>query len=236
MQKKNKNKEKQSKWPLIISLVILLSLAGCYFLIPSFKEFVSQAYEVLSSGNKDKVSQWVNQFGAWGPVLVVVMMVLQMFLIVVPSPLLIIVAILAYGPIWGSLLSIASIAVASSVGYWIGRYLGEVTVDRLIGRKKEEQLEYYVDKFGAWTVIITRLSPLFSNDAISFAGGLFCMGYWKFIGATLAGITPLVALMAYLGENSDRLKTGLIWVSAVSLAGLIFYIIYDKRKRRSEKQ
>src|SRR5690606_39048991 len=111
----------------------------------SFQEFANHAYDVLASGNKKRISEWIDGFGFWGPVLVVVIMVLQMFLIVVPSPLLIIVTILAYGPWWGSALSVASIAVASSVGYSIGRYLGEVTVDRLIGHKKEQKLEYYVD-------------------------------------------------------------------------------------------
>lgn len=226
--------KKQSKWPLYVSISLLLSLVACYFLIPSFKEFVNHAYDVLSSGNKKRISGWIDGFGFWGPVLVVVIMVLQMFLIVVPSPLLIIGAILAYGPLWGSLLSVASIVVASSVGYSIGRYLGEVTVGRLIGHKKEQKLEYYVDKFGFWAVIITRLSPLFSNDAISFVGGILRMGYWKFLAATIAGITPLVTLIAYLGENTDRLKTGLIWISAVSLLVLAGYVIYDYKKNPAQ--
>lgn len=60
------------------------------------------------------------------------------------------------------------------------------------------------------------------------------MGYWKFLAATIAGITPLVTLIAYLGENTDRLKTGLIWISAVSLLVLAGYVIYDYKKNPAQ--
>ena len=53
-------------------------------------------------------------------------------------------------------------------------------------------------------------------------------GYVKFMAATLAGIVPLTVLLAWLGQNNERLKTGLIWVSVVSIAGFIAYIAYDK--------
>ncbi|MGK7395615.1 MAG: TVP38/TMEM64 family protein [Candidatus Cyclobacteriaceae bacterium M3_2C_046] len=237
-QKENQPEEeiKQSKWPLYLSAAILVGLTGAYFLIPSFQDFLKEAYQVLTSDNKDRISEWVGQLGIWGPVFIMLTMILQMFLLVIPSPLLMVVAVLAYGPIWGVVISIASIFLASSVGYIIGRYLGQVTVDRLIGHKKEQKLEFYIDRYGFWAVIITRLSPLFSNDAISFVGGILRMGYFRFIFATLAGITPLAILIAYFGENNDRLKDGMLWTSLISLALLIVYIIYDRNKNPADKQ
>ena len=87
-----------------------------------------------------------------------------------------------------------------------------------------------MEKYGFWAVIITRLAPFLSNDAISFVGGILRMGYWKFIGATLAGILPLAALIGYLGENRERLKSGLIRVSVISLVLFIGYVIYNRKK------
>ena len=102
---------------------------------------------------------------------------------------------------------------------------------KLIGSDKQETLRYYAENYGFWVVVITRLSPLFSNDAISFVGGLLKMGYWKFIGATMAGILPLSLLFAYFGEDADRMKGGLIAVSLVSLLGFIAYVYYDRKRR-----
>lgn len=228
MNQKSEEK-KQSKWPLIISLIILGSLVIFYFIIPEFQQFLKQTYEVLTSDDKQRISAWVNELGWWGPISIIIIMVLQMFLLIIPSPLLMVVAVLAYGPVWGALISIIAVMCSATVGYWIGRYLGIVTVHKLIGGKKEKQMEYYVERYGAWAIIITRLAPLLSNDAISLVGGIIRMSYWKFIAATLAGITPLSILIAYFGENNDRLKSGLIWTSLISLVLFVIYIIYDRK-------
>ncbi len=234
--KDNNEGQKQSKWPLILSGIILAAIVISYFTIPEVKSFFTEAWEVLTSEDEERISSWVGELGFWGPFFIVLTMTLQMFLIVIPSPLLMVVAVLAYGPYWGVAISILAIFVASSVGYAIGKYLGKVTIDKIIGHKKEKKLEFYVERYGVWAVIITRLAPMLSNDAISFVGGILRMGYWKFIGATMAGITPLAILIAYFGENNDRLKSGLIWTSVVSLVLFIIYIIYDHKKNPVNKE
>lgn len=221
---------KQSRAVLIISLIIIAGLISSYFLVPEIRDFLRNAYKVLTSENESRISGWVNDLGFWGPVFIVSTMIAQMFLLVIPSPLLMVVAVLAYGPVWGVLISITAIFFASTIGYWIGRLLGVNTIFKLIGSKKEKQIEAYVERYGYWAVIITRLAPMLSNDAISFVGGILKMKYWRFIGATLIGITPLAILIAYFGENNDRLKSGLIWTSVVSLLIFVVYVIWDHKK------
>lgn len=46
--------------------------------------------------------------------------------------------------------------------------------------------------------------------------------------ATFAGITPLAALIAYLGESYERLITGSIIVTVVSVTALVVYIVIDR--------
>lgn len=225
---------KGTKAPLIIGMYLISLLVAFYFLIPDFHDFVNESYTILTSGDDARVKEWVQQIGVWGPIVILLGMTLQMFLIVIPSWLLMLVSILAYGSFWGILLILVSIFVASSVGYFIGRFLSPVAVELLIGSKKQEQLKFYADNYGFWVVVITRLSPLFSNDAISFVGGLLRMGYWKFMGATMAGIIPLSLLFAYFGRDTHRLKPGLIWVSIISLIGFIAYVIFDRKKRAAE--
>lgn len=198
--------------------------------MPQIQNFINEAYEVLTSDDSQRISLWVENLGWWGPIFIVLAMVVQMFLLVIPSPLLMLVAILAYGPIYGTLLSILAIFIASTIGYIIGRMLGEVAVIKLIGEKQEKKLGYYVERYGFWAVIITRLSPALSNDAISFVAGMLRLSYRKFIGATLMGITPLAVLFAWFGESNERLKSGLLWTSVISLIFLVVYIYIDRKK------
>lgn len=223
---------KKSKLPLYISVGIIVLVVLSYFFIPSVQQFMEEAWSALTSGDKQRTQQWVSQFGFWGPVMIVVVMVLQMFLLVVPTPVLMVVSILAYGPYWGSLILFVAIFTASSIGYFIGSYFGPAITEKIIGKKTEEKIESFIEDYGFWTIIVVRLSPFLSNDAISFVGGVLRMGYWRFIGASMIGIAPLILFIAYLGGDYERLKTGLIWTSIISLLLFIAFVWWDKKRRK----
>ncbi|MFW6371236.1 MAG: TVP38/TMEM64 family protein [Bacteroidota bacterium] len=228
--KPEKSTQGQSKWPLIISGIIIGAIILSYFIIPEVNRFFTEAYEVLTSEDEERISAWVDDLGVWGPLFIIISMTFQMFLLVIPSPLLIIISVLAFGPLWGSLLAILAIAVASTIGFFIGKYISQALIIKLIGKKKEKKLSFYVNRYGIWAVFITRITPLLSNDAISFVSGILHMNYWKFIGATIAGITPLVVLIAWFGQDNDRLRSGLTWISVISIIILVVYIIIDRKK------
>lgn len=224
---------KKSKGPLYISISLVVVLVGSYFLIPSVQQFLDESWSVLTSNDNQRIQNWVDGFGWFGPLLLVLCMVAQMFLLVIPSLALMVVSILAYGPIWGSLIVLVSIFTASSIGYLIGRYFGPVIVEKLIGHKSEKKIADFLEDYGFWAVIVTRLNPFLSNDAISFVGGILKMGYWQFIGATLVGIAPLTVFIAIIGKSTDALKSGLLWGSLVSLVIFGLYVYWDKRKRKA---
>lgn len=225
---------KQSKAPLYFSIVIVLAIILGYFFIPVVREFLDQGWSVLTSGDEERTRNWVSQFGWFGPVVIILTMIFQMFLLVIPTPVLMVVTILAYGPIIGAIIIFIAIFMASSVGYFIGRYLGPVIVEKLIGHKTERKISNFIEDYGFWTVIIIRLSPFLSNDAISFVGGVLKMGYWKFMGATMIGISPLIIFIAYLGGDYERLKIGLIWTSIISLVLFTLFVWWDKKKRTNK--
>lgn len=225
---------KQSKAPLYISIAVVAAVVLSYFFIPEVKEFLSNGWEVLTSGDEERTRQWVSQFGYFGPIVIILAMVLQMFLLVIPTPILMVVTILAYGPVIGSIILFTAVFLASTAGYFIGRYFGPVIVEKLIGVKTEKKLTSFIEDYGFWTVIVVRLSPFLSNDAISFVGGVLKMGYWRFIGATMLGISPLIIFIAYLGGNYERLKTGLIWASIISLVLFVAFVWWDKKVRKDK--
>ena len=225
---------KKSKAPIIVSGIIIVSLVGAYFFVPGVREFLTEAWEVLTSNDEKRITNWVSEFGWLGPTILILAMIAQMFLIVIPSVALMVVSILAYGPIFGSLIIFAAIFSASSVGYFIGRYFGPVIVKKLIGPKNENKIEDFIEDYGFWAVIVTRINPFLSNDAISFVGGILKMGYWRFIGATLVGIAPLTIFIAIIGKSTSGLKTGLLWGSIVSLLIFILYVWWDKKKRNKK--
>ena len=228
-------KTSKSKLPLYISIGILAALVVSYFVVPSVQSFLDEAWSVLLSDDEERVKNWVAGFGWFGPIVLVLAMVAQLFLLVVPSVLLMVVSVLAYGPIWGSVIIIASVFAASSVGYFIGSYFGDAFVKKIIGKKSEKKVASFLDDYGFWAVIVTRLNPFLSNDAISFVGGVLHMGYWRFMGATLIGILPLTIFIAVFGKSIDDLKMGLLWGSLASLLFFVLYVWWDKRRKQKDK-
>lgn len=223
---------KQSKWPLVVTAILIAMLVGLYFILPGFQQGVNEGWEVLTSGDHKRISAWVSQFGFWGPFFIVAAMIAQMFLLVVNVVALMLVSIVAYGSFWGSLIAIGAVLVSSTVGYWIGRSVGATGVSKLIGHKSQRKVSGWMDQYGIWAIIIARISPFLSNDAVSFVAGFAKMTYLRFISATLAGILPLTILLAWLGENNHRLKNGLIWVSVVSLVIFLGYLAFEKYIRK----
>jgi len=228
-------KQKRNYWPLIISSAFIGGIILSYFIFPEFKQTLNEGWQVLTSDDEQRISDWVEQFGFWGPFFIVLAMVAQMFLVVINVVLLMLVAIIAYGPVWGSVIAIVAILTASTIGYIIGKSVGEAGVSKLIGEKSERKISGFMDEYGIWAIIIARLSPFLSDDAISFVAGFATMRYWQFILATLAGVLPLTILLAWLGEDWERLKAGIIWVSVVSVLLFVGYVVYDKYYRKKKQ-
>lgn len=225
-----RKREKSSKLPLILSLSVLVALVASYFLLPGFQKGVEEAYGILTSEDSERIREWVSQFGVWGPLVILLAMVFQMFLFIVPNILLILICILSYGPVWGGLLAWFGVALASTVGYFIGNKLSPVIVNRLVSVKTQETLQDFIRHYGMKAIFVMRVSSL-SNDGLSLVAGLLRMRYRRFIGATLLGITPLITVLAIFG-NSGKMEKGLLWVGGFLLACLITYIIIDKRRAR----
>ena len=217
------------KLPFIISFSLLAIVVACYFLITPFRAFVNEGFDVLTSNDQARIQQWVSQFRLAGPIVLILAMVVQMFLFVVPNVFIMIVAIVSYGPFWGAVISFLGVFASSSVGYMIGKYLGPVTVNKLMSEKAQKKTTEFVKNYGIPAIAITRISSL-SNDSLSIVAGLLKMSYKKYILATIGGISPLIILLAIYGGNGKILKA-LIWIAAASLVILIIYIIIDKRRK-----
>lgn len=222
--------QKTSKVPLILSLTLLIGLIASYFIFPGYQAGIDEAFEVLTSEDEERIREWVSQFGAWGPIAVLVAMVLQMFLFIIPNILLIMISIISYGPVWGGLLAWFGILLASTVGYFIGNKLSPVLVDRLIGQKLQKTLRGFIHDYGMKAIVALRVSSL-ANDGLSIVAGLLNMEYRKFITASILGITPLITALAIFG-HTGAMKKGLLWVGIFLVGCLIIYIIIDKRRQK----
>lgn len=215
---------------------ILLCGIIAYFTIDSFQDFLNQTWNVLSSRDQERTKEYFDQFGIWGPLAIIIFIILQMFLIVFPSWLPTIIAVMAYGFWQGVLISLTGILLASTIGYFIGTKLQEPILNKIFGKKKMKQMDFWINNYSFGTVVLFRISPFLSNDGISFVAGMVTMGYKKYISATLLGIIPLTLAVGYFSESIETLKNGLYWVGGGGLVIYAIYIYFDYKKRKKKEQ
>ena len=102
--------------PLIISGSLLSLLVVAYLIFPSFQAFIREAFEVLTSNDEERIQAWVSGFRLAGPLVLILVMVVQMFLFVVPNIFVMIIAIVSYGPLWGAAIAFLGVFASSWVG------------------------------------------------------------------------------------------------------------------------
>lgn len=217
------------KWFFIVVGSVICVAVGCYFLIPEFQTGVNQAYQVLTGDDQEETQRWVKTFGILGPIVLILAMAFQMFLLIVPNILLFAIAIVCYGPVWGSLICLIGVFASSSLGYFIGKKLGPRAIDRFVSQRIQNRIEVLIERYGVKIVAIFRLSTI-SADSLGFVAGILEMNYKKYILATMCGVAPLIVLVAIYGTNG-KLETVLYWLAGISIACLIAYYIFDKKRR-----
>jgi len=217
--------------PIIITVFIISGLILCWFLSPNIKSVSKEAWDVLCSGNREQLRDWVSQFGTAGVIFLFFFFLVQMFAFVIPSWALVIVSVLAYGPVIGGIVALAGSVLAASVAYWIGRLFSEFTIKKLLEQRAEKKMRVYLQRYDFWVVVIFKMAPFLSNDIISYTAGLVSMSFPRFLLASVVGTSPLVILIAFLGETNERLWNGFFLVSVISIIGFIIYVWWDQRQQ-----
>lgn len=220
--------------PIITSFIFMILMIILYFINDSFKNNINELWEVFNTGNKEEISNHIKSYGIWGAVILILIMVFQLFLVVFPSWLPMIIAALVYGFIPSVLISLTGVFLASTLAYVIGSSLSENTLKKYISEKSFDKLDFWVNNYGFFSVVIFRISPFLSNDGVSLIAGVLRMKYLKFISATILGIAPLAIAISFFSSNIDELKEGLYYISAIGILIYAVFIYFDYKKRRTK--
>lgn len=187
--------------------------------------------------------------GSYGVPAVFVLMLLESMGILIPSE--------AISPFAGYLVSqekmtlfaaVTAGVLGNVVGSWIAYFIGLwggrelwFHYGKYVGVRAHhlEIAEKWFDKYGEFTVFVSRMLPVV-RTFISFPAGTARMNFAKFTFYTLLGCIPWVFALTYfgyvLGENWDEVGQYLRYldyaVAAAVLAGVI-YLFWRWRRSRS---
>ncbi|RNA70288.1 TVP38/TMEM64 family protein [Alteribacter keqinensis] len=137
-------------------------------------------------------------FGWFSPVIYILIYTLRP-LVLFPASVLSITGGLSFGPLLGTVYTLAGAAGSAAVAFWTARKLGKNIGKGSAGKGKAIQNQ--LEKKGFFYVLVLRLIPLFNFDLISYAAGISKVRFSAFILATVIGMTPGVFAFTYLGSS-----------------------------------
>ena len=232
-------KKKTNLIRLILLLVIALVLV-IYLAVPGVNSFVNQAMAVLGSANLDAVAAYIRSFGAYAMVFSFVLMVFSSLIAPLPAFMITLSNAAIFGWWQGAILSWSSAMVGSALCFLLARGLGRDVVEKIAGKGALAGVEGYFEKYGTKTILICRLLPFVSFDAVSYFAGLTPIEFLPFFIATGLGQTPATIVYSYVGGmltgGAKALMIGLLCLfSLVILAGIIKQIYTDRQARKAAK-
>ena len=143
----------------------------------------------------------LRSFGVWAPLASLLLMVLQAVIAPLPGSLVVVANAVIFGIAWGALLSWVGGLLGASASFWIARLFGQAAVARLGGAAGAAWMERISRPDAFWFVLVARLIPLISFDAISYLAGLSDMRYSRFLLATAVGMLPGTLTWTILGHD-----------------------------------
>ena len=229
-------KTKANLTRLVLLLVIALVLVA-YLAVPAVNSSVNQAMAVLGSANLDAVAEYIRSFGTYAMAFSFVLMVFSSLIAPLPAFMITLSNAAIFGWWQGAILSWSSAMVGAALCFFLARGLGRDVIEKLAGRGALAGVEGYFQKYGTKTILICRLLPFVSFDAVSYFAGLTPIKFLPFFIATGLGQTPATIVYSYVGGmltgGAKALMIGLLCLfSLVILAGIIkqIYAEYQAKK------
>lgn len=200
------------RWLLLLGVALALLAVSQ---IPGVRAFLLRGYAALTSTDPAVTHAFVSGLGWGGPLALILGFMLQAVVPVLPALVMIAVTARAYGPLEGFLIVYIGTMLGAVAGYWLGRTVGNSLVRLLIGETARQKTYEFAEKNGVYGVLMIRLMPILSADAMNLVAGAVRMPFHKFMLASAAGALPVTALVVWLSGNNHRMLWGMGLFSAL---------------------
>lgn len=146
-----------------------------------------------------------------------------------PIPLVLVVSIasgLLFGAICGAFFNIAAVAIGSSVGFWLARYLFHDSLNsrysRLVQRANNE-----VIKDGFYYFLALRAALICPYFLINILGGLSKVEYRKFLISTVFGFTLGAIIYSYSGSVIGTINSPHDLFGWKAVTAIVLFVLFS---------
>jgi uncharacterized membrane protein YdjX (TVP38/TMEM64 family) len=179
---------------------------------------------LTGSLSPERVRDWVDGFGAAGPIVFICLSAL-LTVALFPGPLLAGASGLLFGTALGTPVSIAAATLGASLAFSLSRWWAHDAVLALAGRRLLA-IRDLLARRGFLSVLYARIAPGVPYNLVNYAAGLTAIPLRTFAAATALGVSPRAFAYTALGGSLDDLGrpeaiVALCLLVAMAVGGLI---------------
>jgi len=183
--------------------------------------------------NRDAVEASMHHLGIWGPVVLFVLFVLQVFLAFIPGQALMVACGFLYGFWGGFLLSWISLVVGGEIAFILARRYGRTFAEKWISTYVLAKWDKAAAGQGIAFFAVTLVMPLAPNDAMCYVAGLGKISRIRFSIANLIGRGLACVLTSAAGAFGGNIPLqGWVIVIGICVAIGITWMVMRSRNSR----
>ncbi|MDF2548518.1 MAG: putative rane protein [Anaerosolibacter sp.] len=226
---------RRSTWMKIGALIAIVLI---YLFVKPVKDSINEVIILFSKVDVEAVKAYILSFGIWAPIISFLLMVFQSIAAPLPAFLITFANAGLFGWVKGAMLSWASAMAGAVLCFYIAKFYGRATVEKLTSKFALENIDEFFEKYGKYAILIARLLPFISFDIVSYAAGLTSMSFWAFFWATGIGQLPATIVYSYVGGmlagGVKKFVFGLLILFSLSVMIVLFKKIWNDRSKNQE--
>jgi len=202
-------------WYLLIIIPILLIILG--YIFPS--AFFS---------NQEKLQAFIEPYGAWGPLIFILIQILQVVLTPINHYVIGIVGGFLFGTWHGFFYNWIGRVIGTLIAFILGRKFGRKIIQHVVKPKTLKKYDKLFDK-GTIVIFLMYSLPLFPIDELSYLAGFSSMKAKIFVPIIAIGHIGGSLTLAYIGSGiSTKDPLFYFFLFGLIVLGIIFIVLYKK--------
>ena len=195
----------------------LIGLFGTLLTVWVFRHPLAAALDWIS--NREAVVACIQQLGLWGPAVVFILLVLQVFLAFIPGQALMVACGFVYG-FWGGLLiTWLGLVVGGHAAFLLARRYGRSFAERWIAPATIGRWDKAAQGQGIGFFALSLVLPVFPNDAMCYVAGLGKILPRRFLYANMLGRGVACLFANLIGAYGSQIS---LWGWALGIGLIVF--------------
>lgn len=177
-------------------IIIILSAIALFSIIMYF----GWPY-VYIFNNPEKTRELIVSAGPWGPLIYILMQLLQIIIAPIPGQVIGFIGGYLFGPVWGVIYTLIGATIGFTIVFILARKLGRPFVELFVNKKVLDKFDHLANEKGVLIFFFIFLLPAFPDDIISFIAGLTTIRIPTLVIISLLGRLPGYIVLSFTGNG-----------------------------------